>query len=60
MILILEHGDLRADFKGDAKKPVLKDFPFFHGDPSILELINVVLYRYNDETTILQEPKYYE
>ena len=54
MIVILYPGDLVHDFKGNKRKPTLKDFPSL--DSEILGLSDVVLYQYNNEQIILRGP----
>jgi hypothetical protein len=54
MIVALSPEDLVYDFKGNKRKPELKDFPAL--DRDILGPADVVIYRYQDkdeETTLI-------
>jgi len=58
MIIVLTSDDLAYDFKGNKKKPFLKDFPAIEG--ILMGPDDVAIYRYRnsdfDETLILRGP----
>jgi hypothetical protein len=53
MFIILHPEDLRSEYRGDKKKPNIESF---HFSPHYMEMADVILYRYDDQTLVLKGP----